>query len=211
MFSFEGCSKMSLRFRNTKCESLSAWIDVDRLRPKIMADRSVQHRSTAARVHRLCPVRAVELYVRATGKARASLEAGERDALFISEKALIRGARAGAKLGAPPLPRSKSKGFFPVGLDTISKDLKEVMEDGDMPEVGGRKAGPHYLRGLCASLLSDFGVAKHQVLNRVRDSDDVFRKNYYRKSTAAVLGRMARARSRLQSNEAWSTSEIPFV
>ena len=80
-----------------------------------------------------------------------------------------------------------------------------------MPAVGGRKAGPHYLRGLCASLLADFGLSNTLVLNRLRDTAAVFRANYYRRSTAAVLRRMDMEKARLKSNEQWTSSEIPFV
>ena len=46
--------------------------------------------------------------------------------------------------------------------------LKLALEECEMPEVGGRRAGPHYLRGLCASLLADFGLSNTLVLNRFR-------------------------------------------
>ena len=211
VFSFKDCARLSLRFRNTKCERLSSWIDVERLRARVLADRRVPHRSSAALVLRLCPIRAIEAYVGASRDARASLGENERDALFISEKAQVRPARAGADIGAAQRPRSSGKVFFPVGHDVIAKDLKEVLADGDMPKPGGRVAGPHYLRGLCASLLADFGLPRSLVLRRMRDTEAVFQKNYYRRSTTQVLQRMAAAKARLKSNEEWTASEIPFV
>jgi hypothetical protein len=101
--------------------------------------------------------------------------------------------------------------YFPLSQDSISRDLKLALEECEMPEVGGRRAGPHYLRGLCASLLADFGVSNTLVLNRLRDTAAVFRANYYRRSKPAVLSRMASEKARLRSNEQWTSSEIPFV
>lgn len=211
VFSFGACDSLSLRLRNTKCDPLSSWLEIARLRCKVLTNRKVPHRASASRVRRLCPLTAIALYVQATAGARASLTGEERHALFITMKKQRRPARAAGVLGAAPRAASKKDVFFPLSQDSISRDLKLALEECEMPAVGGRKAGPHYLRGLCASLLADFGLSNTLVLNRLRDTAAVFRANYYRRSTAAVLRRMDMEKARLKSNEQWTSSEIPFV
>ena len=211
VFSFSACDRLSLRLRNTKCDPLSAWLEIARLRCKVLVNRKVAHRSTAARVRRLCPLGAIALYVQASAEARASLVGDERNALFITMKKQRRPARAANEFGGAPQAASAKNVYFPLSQDSISGDLKLALKECEMPSVGGRRAGPHYLRGLCASLLSDFGLSNAMVLGRLRDSATVFRANYYRRSTPAVLLRMAAEKARLRTNEQWTSSEIPFV
>ena len=211
VFSFGACDMLKLRLRNTKCDPLSSWLEIARLRCKVLVNRKVPHRASANRVRRLCPLTAIALYVQASAEARASLVGEERHALFITMKRQRRPARAASALGAVPQAASTKDVYFPLSQDSISRDLKLALEECEMPEVGGRKAGPHYLRGLCASLLADFGLSSALVLNRLRDTAAVFRANYYRRSKPAVLDRMVAEKARLKSNEQWTSTEMPFV
>ena len=138
-------------------------------------------------------VRALQRYVAVTAEARATLPASEKDALFISAKALKK-------------PGVAQRAFRPLTSDAIASGIREVLIKMDMPGWVESAWGTHYIRGFVASTLRASGFPLDVILNRLRLSAPVFAKHYSRLPMLTVQVRLnSRKRPR------WSLSEAPFV
>ena len=96
---------------------------------------------------------------------------------------------------------------WPWSADSISSDVKDLLDRMELPEWQSGVCSSHYIRGYTGSMLRAAGLHLPAVLKRLDVTAKVFDKHYSRRPHPAVLQRLLR---RKRKNE-WQPTEIPFV
>ena len=102
--------------------------------------------------------------------------------------------------------RTKAE-VWPLCADSISSDVKDLLNRMELPEWQSGACSSHYIRGHTGSMLRAAGLQLPAVLKRLDVTAAVFDKHYSRRPHPAVLQRLLR---RKRGNE-WQPTEIPFV
>ena len=117
----------------------------------------------------------------------------DRHALFLSTRRKRKG-------------RAKAE-VWPLCADSISSDVKDLLNRMELPEWQSGACSSHYIRGHTGSMLRAAGLHLPAVLKRLDVTAAVFDKHYSRRPHPTVLQRLLR---RKRGSE-WQPTEIPFV